>query len=205
MAKIEAAIREGILRGARREVRRMTAPLRRELGRLREVVRRLRADVAAAREAAGRAERARAGEPWRPVATEAELQRARLSPRLIRTLRRRLALSQAGLARLVGVSAAAVVQWERGRSTPTDQNRSAIVGLRRLGRREVKQRLADHEAAGSGGEGAVRRAPRRRRPARSQGSRARRRRPVAGSRARRSPARARATRPKARRPRRRAA
>ncbi|PYM60054.1 MAG: hypothetical protein DMD79_16505, partial [Candidatus Rokuibacteriota bacterium] len=95
----------------------------------------------------------RAVEPWRPSASEAELQHARLSPRLIRTLRTRLALSQAALARLVGVSAAAVVQSERGRSTPTDQNRSALIGLRRLGRREVKRHLADLDGAGTEAKG----------------------------------------------------
>ena len=142
MAKIEAVIREAILRGARKELRRASAPLRREVRRLRQAVRQLRKDAAAGQDTAARLARLEGDRPWRPTATEAQLKKARLSPRLIRKLRGRLALSQAALGRLVGVTAAAVVSWELGRSTPADQNRGALVGLRRLGRREVRRLLA---------------------------------------------------------------
>jgi DNA-binding transcriptional regulator YiaG len=74
--------------------------------------------------------------------SEEEARAARLSPGLIRKLRLRLALSQASVARLVRVSPAAVVQWEQGRATPTGKNRAALVGLRRLGRRQAKRLLA---------------------------------------------------------------
>jgi len=46
------------------------------------------------------------------------------------------------VARMVGVSPAAVVQWEQGRATPAGRNRAALVGLRRLGRRQAKRVLA---------------------------------------------------------------
>ena len=50
------------------------------------------------------------------------------------------------MARLVGVSPAAVVQWEQGRATPAGKNRAALVGLRRLGRRQAKRLLASAAA-----------------------------------------------------------
>ena len=78
--------------------------------------------------------------------SEDEARAARLSPGLIRKLRKRLALSQAAVARLVGVSPAAVVQWEQGRATPAGKNRAALVGLRRLGRRQAKRLLASAAA-----------------------------------------------------------
>lgn len=142
MAKIEAAIKEAILRGARRHVRGTVGPLRREVRRLRQVVAQLRRDVAALGAVAAEWQRVARATPWQPEVSEADLRKARLSPGLVRKLRARLALSQAALARLVGVSTASVVQWEQGRASPSGQNRKNLIGLRRLGRREVKRLLA---------------------------------------------------------------
>jgi DNA-binding transcriptional regulator YiaG len=142
LAKIETAIRDAITRGARKHVRSAATPLRRDVRRLRQAVRELRAQLAALREVAARWAESRAGRGWEPAVSEEEARAARLSPGLIRKLRVRLALSQAGVARLVGVSPTAVVQWEQGRATPAGKNRTALVGLRRLGRRQAKRLLA---------------------------------------------------------------
>jgi DNA-binding transcriptional regulator YiaG len=161
LAKIEMAIRDAIARGARKHIRSAAAPLRRDVRRLREAVRELRAQLATLRDVAARWQQSDAGRRWQPTVSEEEARAARLSPGLIQKLRRRLALTQAGMARLVGVSPAAVMQWERGRATPVGKNRAAIVGLRRLGRRQAKRLLASP----AGGSGKARRpaAPRRRR------------------------------------------
>src|SRR5713101_5374526 len=74
--------------------------------------------------------------------SESEAKAARLSPRLVQSLRKRLGLSQMALARLVGVSAPAVAHWEAGNSSPKGQNRAALVGLRKVGKREVRELLA---------------------------------------------------------------
>jgi DNA-binding transcriptional regulator YiaG len=142
LAKIEMAIRDAIARGARKHVRGAATPLRRDVRRLRQAVRELRAQLAALREVAARWTASQAGRGWQPSVSEEEARGARLSPSLIRKLRKRLALTQAAVARLVGVSAAAVVQWEQGRATPAGKNRAALVGLRRIGRREAKRLLA---------------------------------------------------------------
>ena len=142
MAKIEIAIRDAIARGARKQIRQVASPLRREVRRLKRVLRQLRQDVAMMREVAAQWQRAAQAKPWQPDVSEAESKAARLSPRLIRKLRARLGLSQAALSRLVGASSAAVVQWERGRSAPSAQNRRALVALRRLGRRDARRVLA---------------------------------------------------------------
>lgn len=140
------AIRDAIMRGARKHVRSAAGPLRRDVRRLRQAVRELRAQVAAFREVAARWQQSDAGRRWQPAVSEDEARAARLSPGLIQKLRRRLALSQAAMARLVGVSPAAVMQWERGRATPVGKNRAALVGLRRLGRRQAKRLLASPAA-----------------------------------------------------------
>ena len=170
MAKIEIAIKDAITRGARKQIRSAATPLRRDVRRLREAVRELRTQVAALREVAARWSESQAGHRWQPGISEDEARAARLSPGLIRKLRRRLALSQAAVARLVGVSPAAVVQWEQGRATPAGKNRAALVGLRRLGRRQAKRLLTTAPAT----RGKVRRASpsrRRRRSPRRSGRR----------------------------------
>lgn len=149
MAKIETAIKEAIRRGARRHVREATTPLRRELRRLRRVVATVRRELRSVRDVAAQWQRMAQATPWRPDVSEAEMRGARLSPRLVRKLRARLGLSQTGLARLAGVSTAAVTQWERGRSVPSGQNRRALVALRKLGRRDVKRLLAGARPAAS--------------------------------------------------------
>jgi DNA-binding transcriptional regulator YiaG len=80
--------------------------------------------------------------PTVPHISEEETKAARLSPRLVQSLRRRLGLSQMALARLTGVSAAAVAHWEAGNSTPTGRNRVTLVALRKVRKREVKELLA---------------------------------------------------------------
>jgi DNA-binding transcriptional regulator YiaG len=79
--------------------------------------------------------------PAIPHVSAEDAKAARLSPRLIRTLRKRLGLSQVALARLVGVSAPAVAHWEAGNSAPKGQNRAHLVALRKMGKREVKELL----------------------------------------------------------------
>lgn len=142
MPKIETAIRDAIQRGARKQIRLVAAPLRREVRRLRQAVRQLRRDVTTLRGVAASWQRAVQGTPETPQVTEEAAKAARLSPRLILTLRRRLGLSRAKLARLVGVSAVSVAQWERGRSSPSGTNRRALVALRKLGRRDARGILA---------------------------------------------------------------
>ena len=166
MAKIEMAIKDAIARGARKHIRSVATPLRRDVRRLRQAVRELRTQVAALREMAARWAESPAARGWQPAVSEDEARAARLSPGLIRKLRNRLALSQAAVARLVGVSPAAVVQWEQGRATPAGKNRAALVGLRRLGRRQAKRLLASAPGAGA----------KARRPAASRRRRARPRR-----------------------------
>jgi DNA-binding transcriptional regulator YiaG len=168
LAKIEMAIRDAIARGARKHIRTAATPLRRDVRRLRQAVRELRGELVALREVAARWTESHAGRVWQPAVSEEEAQVARLSPGLIQKLRHRLGLSQAAVARLVGVSAAAVVQWERGRATPAGKNRAALVGLRRLGRRQAKRLLASVPAP----RAKPRRRPKsRRRPARSRRAR----------------------------------
>ena len=142
VAHLESAIKETIARGARRQVRLVLTPLRRELLRLRKKVTELQATVTSLRRNAEGWKRLMQTVPAIPHVSAEDAKAARLSPRLIRTLRKRLGLSQVALARLVGVSAPAVAHWEAGNSAPKEQNRAHLVALRKMGKREVKELLA---------------------------------------------------------------
>lgn len=91
-----------------------------------------------------------------PTVSEDEVKHARLSPRLVKSQRARLGLSREAFAKLVGVSGGAVLAWEGGRSKPRAAAKAALVAIRRLGKREARQRLAV-----LGGSNASRRAPAR--------------------------------------------
>jgi len=142
LAKLESVIREAIARGARRQIRVAVTPLRREVVRLRRKVVELQGTLTTLRRSANGWKRFMEAAPVIPHVSEEEAKTARLSPRLITSLRRRLGLSQVALARLVGVSAPAVAHWEGGGATPTGQNRANLVALRRVGKREVKELLS---------------------------------------------------------------
>jgi len=99
-----------------------------------------------------------------PSISEKDLQGARISPRLIKSQRARLGLSRVAFGKLLGVSGPAVLAWEGGRSKPRAAAKAALVAIRKLGKREARQRLA--ALAGSNGNGkAPARGPRKGRKA----------------------------------------
>jgi DNA-binding transcriptional regulator YiaG len=142
VARLETVIKDAIARGARRQVRVLVLPLRREVLRLRRKVGELQSTLTTLRRSATGWKRLMEAAPAVPHVSEEEAKAARLSPRLVQSLRRRLGLSQMALARLMGVSAPAVAHWEAGNSTPTGRNRVTLVALRKVRKREVKELLA---------------------------------------------------------------
>jgi len=58
-------------------------------------------------------------------------------------LRKRLDLSAAQMAQLLGVSAQSVYHWEAGKSRPRANQLGQIANLRKLGKKQVQARLAE--------------------------------------------------------------
>ena len=141
MGKIETAVKSEITRLAKKEIRAVCGPLARDVRELKRTVSSLRKTLASLAKTGKewtkqtRAQRAELKVP------EEEVKAARFSPRLIRSLRKRLGLSQGQLATVVGVSAASVGLWEQGKTRPTGPNRTALVALRKLGKRDVRKIL----------------------------------------------------------------
>ena len=143
MGKIETVLKSEISRLARRETKAVIGKHVDELRRLRKRVASLERELRAVK--AARAQEQAKRKVTTAVATVAgeEGPAIRLSPRLIRSLRSRLGISQADLAKLAGVSTVAVGNWESGKSRPRDESKARIAALRSLGRREVRRLLAE--------------------------------------------------------------
>jgi len=142
MGRLEATLKAEISRLARKEVRAMIAKPAEEVRRLRQRVASLERDLRSAK--AARAEeraKAKVRTAVQAVASN-ETPTVRMSPTLIRSLRNRLGISQADLAKLVGVSTVAVGNWESGKSKPRPESKARVAALRGLGRREIKRLLA---------------------------------------------------------------
>ena len=67
--------------------------------------------------------------------------RARFSPKSVKSHRARLQVSAADYARLVGVSALTIYNWESGKTRPRQQQLASLVSIRGLGKREAWKQL----------------------------------------------------------------
>ncbi len=144
MATLETALKSEIVRLAKREVRKISVPMNKDVRSLKRTVSQLRKAVSALDRFAKTQEEqfGKRAVPLQP--TPEEVKQSRLSPRLIKTLRKKLDISQKELAILAGVSIGAIHQWESGKFTPRENKKAALVGLRKLGRKEVRQILAEN-------------------------------------------------------------
>ena len=149
MGKIESVMKSEIVRIAQRQLRATCAPLAKDVRQLKRTVSHLRKVVGSlARVAAAYAEQVRT-QKSALQADEEEVKGARISGKLIQKLRKRLGLSQEQLALLIGVSGTAVTFWETGRTRPGAEKKAALVALRKLGKREVREILAQKAPAKS--------------------------------------------------------
>jgi len=121
-------------------------PLARDVRRLKRAVSALRKTVAVLARLGTELQIERQAQRAKLAAAPEEVKAARVSPGLIRKLRKRLGISQGDLATLVDVSTSAVGSWEYGKAKPKGRNREALVALRKLGRREVAGILATKAA-----------------------------------------------------------
>jgi len=148
MANIGALLKAEITRLSRREIRKELAILKRASVAARHHLAALKRQVAAleskASQLASRAQIASSSEtvtlPNRPV---------RFVAKGLKSLRKRLGLSAAQMAKLLGVSEQSVYNWETKKATPRKGQLAAIIALRDVGKREAHQRLAEKAAPAS--------------------------------------------------------
>ncbi len=143
MGKLDTIIKDEIIRLAKREVRRISGPLGRDVRSLKGMMSGIRKSLYALERVNARQQKEMRNGDLRLEATPDQVKGARFSPRLIRALRKRLGITQDELATLAGVSVGAVHQWEMGKFQPRDDKKGVLVALRGHGRREVRKRLEE--------------------------------------------------------------
>ena len=118
MPRVEDALRDLIQYHGKRAATQVFGDTTAQIRELRREVRGLRAAVQELEGALKALVAAREREMAVPPAAEEDVESARFSPRMLKTLRKRLSLTQQELARLLEVSAVTVAAWESGRSRP---------------------------------------------------------------------------------------
>ena len=143
MGKLESTIKSEIQRLAKREIQSTFLPLREDVRSMRLKLSSLSKGFSVldrfTKEQLKQVEK-------KGVKLEASLEEAkasRLSPDRIRSLRKKLGVSQRKFAILIGVSNNAVSLWEKGESKPGAEKKAALVALRKLRKREVGKVLAE--------------------------------------------------------------
>jgi DNA-binding transcriptional regulator YiaG len=144
MPNVARVLKEEITRLARREVRVTLEKTRgsvarhqREIAGLKGQVSELKRQVATLEKALNRAEASsRAGAAARPV---------RFVPKGVASMRKRLGLSAAALAALMGVTGQTIYNWERGATRPSPEQQAKLASLRTAGKRRVQAHLAQQQ------------------------------------------------------------
>lgn len=141
MGKIEGIIKSEIMRLAKREIRKISVPLGRDVRSLKSAVSQLRRAVLTLQRitAIQQKELEKGKKPLEAAPEEVKV--SRFSPRLIRSLRGHLGITQKELAILTGVTVGAIHQWESGQFKPSMKKKAVMVAIRKLGRREVRKLL----------------------------------------------------------------
>lgn len=140
MAKIEGVIKAEIMRLAKREVRAVFRPLKREVWQMRTKLSNLSKGISSLNRVAKELHL----EEVKPIeTTPEEVKASRLTPEGIQGLRKKLGISQRELGILIGASLGTVAMWERGKFKPKVDKKAALVGLRKLKKRDVKKLLME--------------------------------------------------------------
>jgi len=143
MGKMESTIKSEIQRLAKREIRKTSASLAQDIRQLKNKVIQLRKTVSLLERSLAYQKKSPGLKRGILEASLEEVKASRFSPRLFRSLRSHLGISQRELALLIGVSLGAVHQWEAGKFRPKEEKKKVLVALRKLGRQEVRRLLEE--------------------------------------------------------------
>ncbi len=140
MPNIGAVLKEEISRLARKEIRQQTAILRKASAQYRRDIAALKRQVAALQRQVALLESNVLAQP-RETPRAVDDARVRFTAKGLRSQRKRLGLSAAEYASLVGVTPQSIYNWERGRARPRKEQVVAIGALRGIGKKETRARL----------------------------------------------------------------
>ena len=144
MSNLLKALKDEILRLARKEVRAQISKLKTDVVGLKKANASLKGTIAKLQKGQTVLLKAEQRNLTKPASIAPEVaQKARLTAKGVRALRKKLGLSQAAFGKLAGVSMGAVTMWEKksGALKLRQATRTSILALRGIGAREAKRRL----------------------------------------------------------------
>lgn len=143
MPNIAAVLKDEIARIARKEIRTQTTEFKKASAQYRAHIAALRRRIDELERELKRASKAVARAGASPAEAEPESPNRRFSATRFAAQRRKLGLSAADFATLLGVSGQSVYKWEHGEARPRARQLEAIAALRGIGKREAEARLAE--------------------------------------------------------------
>lgn len=142
MPDIKTVLSEEIRRLAKKEIKLAIVPLQKLAAEQRRTISELKKRIAVLEKQGAPAEKAADAADTEGNAEEKKL---RLNAAGIIRVRTKLKLTQSNFAKLLNVSTHTVSMWELDKSAPRKDARAAICALRKLGKRELKARMAAFE------------------------------------------------------------
>lgn len=146
MTTFAAALKDEIRRLARKEIKTQTAAMGRAVAQYRRDIAGLKRQMRDY-ERQIKALRSRGTAAVSPQSPAEPQSGVRFSARSAKAQRKRTGLSAADYARLVGVSPLTIYNWEQGKSRPRQEQFTALVALRGIGKRQALARLEQLQAA----------------------------------------------------------
>lgn len=140
MPNIGAVLKEEIARLARKEVRQATAGMQKASSQYRRHIAALKRQAAHLERQVALLERQVYAEPPKSAAVAAN-SRVRFTAKGLRSQRKRLGLSVAEYAKLVGVTPQSIYNWERETARPRKAQIAVLAALRGLSKKEAQARL----------------------------------------------------------------
>ena len=140
MSNVASALKDEIIRLARKEIRAETEGLKKASAQLRSEISGLKKRVASLEKIVSRLSKsAAAGQKAKAIPTDAT--RVRFRAKGLIALRQRLGLSATAMGNLLGVSAQTVYNWEAEKSRPRQPQLVAFASLRGMGKRQAAAKL----------------------------------------------------------------
>lgn len=140
MSTLAKAIKDETSRLARKEIRAEAAQLKKASAQYRREIAELKRQTKTLERRVAFLE----GKERKRVKADAPVEKAeqiRFSPKYVASHRKKLGVSAADYARLVGVSALTIYKWEQGKSKPRAQQLADWASIRDLGKREAQKQL----------------------------------------------------------------
>lgn len=136
MTNIASILKSEISRVARKEVRVEIQGLKKTTSQYRAEIAALKRRLLALEQQVKRSGKATAKQA-RPFGSDEPVRRARFSAKSLAAQRHRLGLSANAVAKLLGVSALSVYNWESGKTRPRASQLPAIAAMRQMGKKDA--------------------------------------------------------------------